>query len=85
MSAATYITKEQAKKTDIKQTLNSMFMRLQMLINKGIAEVYVRDVGVLVVFIHSIHEMRRTRGYIGLLSARTMTWERIFDDAEIED
>jgi len=83
MSAATYVSRADAAKSDIKKTLNAMNGYVKKHIEDGQVEVYKREDGVFIAYALSAEVCRRLRGYVGLLSAKTMIFEQLFDSAEI--
>jgi len=83
MSAATYVSREDAAKSDIKTTLNAMNQYVKKHIESGQIEVYKREDGVFIAYAFNMDVCRKLRAYVGLLGAKTMLFEQLFDTAEI--
>jgi hypothetical protein len=85
MSAATYVSRADAAKTDIKTTLFAMNAYVKRQIDDGNIEVFKRESGVFIAYSLSATVCGRLRAYIGLLAAKTMIFETLFDTAEITE
>ncbi len=85
VSAATWVSVGDIKKTNVKQALNRLIRCINRYLLEGTLELWIKGEGVRVFTSNSEQVMRALRFYIGGLAATTCKWENIFDDADIED
>lgn len=84
LAADTYVTQDELKDEWIKKDVKRMMLDISNAVQAGKAEVVVRKPGVLVVVMHDTGLQRKMRSNVSRLSAKTMHWSMMFQDAELE-
>jgi hypothetical protein len=85
MSAATWVSKEDSQNGYVLTTITAMFTYVRKQIDIGNIETAKREPGVVILIINSSDVMRKMRAYVSLLACKTMVWETIFNDAELDE
>jgi len=84
LAAATYVDSTQQMFNKCYSTLKSLFLYVQQQTNLGNIEIVLRDTGIVILQSMNVGVMRRLRGYVGLLTAKTGVYENLFTDADLE-
>lgn len=84
LAADTYVTQDELKDEWIQKDVKRMMLDISNAVQVGKAEVVVRKQGVLVVVMHDPGLQRKMRSNVSRLSAKTMHWSMMFQDAELE-
>lgn len=84
LSADTFVQASEARHPNVKPALNRMFSLIERLLLESLAEIIIRDTGVLVLNVHDFKWQQRLRVEISRLACQTSRWYDLFIDAELD-
>jgi hypothetical protein len=84
LSADTFVQASEAGSPDVKPALNRMFKLIEKLLLESLAEIIVRDQGILVLNVHDFKWQQRMRVEVSRLALQTCRWHDLFIDAELD-